>query len=45
MLFAQIQASTGGEGTLVISAILAGFCLLTVLCTLALKETHRETLT
>ncbi|MEV4061989.1 MFS transporter [Nonomuraea dietziae] len=44
LLFAQIQAATGGGGTVVISSVIAGFCLLTVLCTLALKETSREDL-
>ncbi|MGW3345825.1 MFS transporter [Nonomuraea rubra] len=44
LLFAQIQASTGGGGTGLISAVIAGFCLLTVVCTLALRETSRTDL-
>jgi len=42
LLFAQVQASAG---TTAISFILAAFCLLTVLCTLALRETSRTSLT
>jgi MFS family permease len=38
VLFAQLLAGSGG-GTLVVSAVIAGACLLTVVCTLALKET------
>ncbi|MEV5414254.1 hypothetical protein AB0K60_36135 [Thermopolyspora sp. NPDC052614] len=41
MIFAQVQAATGGGGTLAISAVIAAFCLLTVGCTLALAETSR----
>ncbi|MBB6553752.1 MFS transporter [Nonomuraea rubra] len=44
LLFAQIQASTGGGGTGLISAVIAGFCLLTVVCTVALRETSRTDL-
>ncbi|GAA4971718.1 MFS family permease [Nonomuraea thailandensis] len=44
LLFAQIQASTGGGGTGLISAVIAGFCLLTVVCTAALRETSRTDL-
>ncbi|MEV2272723.1 MFS transporter [Nonomuraea africana] len=42
LLFAQIQAS--GGSTIVVSAVIAGFCLLTVACMLALKETSRADL-
>jgi fucose permease len=42
LLFAQVLASSG---TTAISFILAAFCLLTVLCTLALRETSRTSLT
>ncbi|MFS8097192.1 MHS family MFS transporter [Lentzea alba] len=42
LLFAQVQVSAG---TSAISFILAAFCLLTVLCTLALRETSRTSLT
>ncbi|MFC7648772.1 MFS transporter [Streptosporangium lutulentum] len=45
LLFAQIQVMNGGGGTIVISAIIAGFCLLAVVCTLALRETSRDDLT
>ncbi|WP_188195226.1 MFS transporter [Nonomuraea sp. SYSU D8015] len=41
VLFAQIQAASGGGGTLVVSAVIAAACLLAVACTLALKETSR----
>ncbi|GAA2213570.1 MFS transporter [Nonomuraea monospora] len=44
LLFAQIQASSGGGGTGLISAVIAGFCLLTVVCTAALRETSRTDL-
>ncbi|GAA3441349.1 MFS transporter [Planomonospora venezuelensis] len=44
LLFAQIQASGGGGGTTLISAIIAAFCLLTVVCTLVLRETSRTDL-
>ncbi|MEV0999399.1 MFS transporter [Nonomuraea sp. NPDC050202] len=44
LLFAQIQATTGGGGTGLISAVIAGFCLLTVVCTAALRETSRTDL-
>lgn len=42
LLFAQVLVSAG---TTAISLILAAFCVLTVLCTLALRETHRASLT
>ncbi|RAS69986.1 fucose permease [Lentzea atacamensis] len=42
LLFAQVQVSAG---TTAISFILAAFCVLTVLCTLALRETSRSSLT
>ncbi len=45
LLFAQIRASSGGDGTTVISVVIAGCCLLTVLCAWALKETSHENLT
>ncbi|WP_328995105.1 MHS family MFS transporter [Kribbella sp. NBC_01245] len=44
LLFAQIQQSVGSGATLVISSTLAGFCLLTAACVLALKETNRRDL-
>lgn len=44
VIFAQVQAMTGGGGTLAISAVIAAFCLLTVVCTLALAETSRSDL-
>ncbi|MEV8441374.1 MFS transporter [Actinosynnema sp. NPDC051121] len=39
VLFAGIQRASGGGGLVLISAAIAGFCLLTVVCVLALKET------
>ncbi|WP_049569074.1 MFS transporter [Nonomuraea sp. SBT364] len=39
LIFAQIRAGSGGGGTGIISAVIAAFCLLTVVCTLALRET------
>jgi MFS family permease len=39
LLFAEVQRATGGRGLTLISSIVAGFCLLTVVCVLALKET------
>ncbi|MFI6096310.1 MFS transporter [Lentzea sp. NPDC051213] len=42
LLFAQVQSVSG---TTAISFILAAFCLLTVVCTLALQETSRTSLT
>jgi MFS family permease len=39
VLFAGIQRASGGGGLTLISAAIAGFCLLTVGCVLALKET------
>lgn len=45
VLFAQIQATTGGGGTMAISAIMAGFCVLTIVCVLILKETRHNDLT
>lgn len=44
MIFAQVQAATGGEGTGMISLTIAGFCLLTVVCILVLRETNRKNL-
>ena len=45
VLFAQIQVATGGGGTMAISAIMAGFCVLTIVCVLVLKETRHNDLT
>jgi MFS family permease len=39
VVFAEIRSATGGAGTLAVSGTLAGTCLLTVVCILALKET------
>ncbi|TQM78816.1 putative MFS family arabinose efflux permease [Saccharothrix saharensis] len=39
LLFAELQRVSGGRGTTLISVAVAGFCLLTVVCVLALKET------
>lgn len=44
VIFAQVQAATGGGGTLAISVVIGAFCLLTVVCTLALGETSRRDL-
>ncbi len=40
-----VFASIAGAGTLVISAVIAACCLLTVLSVLALAESHRSDLT
>jgi MFS family permease len=45
LLFAQMQRATGGHSTTAISWTLAGFCVLTAVCILALKETSRRDLT
>ncbi|MFD7658914.1 MFS transporter [Actinosynnema sp. NPDC059797] len=39
LLFAEVQRATGGRGLTAISTVIAGCCLLTVLCVLALRET------
>ena len=44
VIFAQVQAMTGGGSTLAISAVIAAFCVLTVVCMLALAETSRKSL-
>jgi MFS family permease len=44
LLFAQIQQAAGGTGTIFISCTIAGFCVLSVGCILALKETNRRDL-
>ncbi|PSL51870.1 nitrate/nitrite transporter NarK [Saccharothrix carnea] len=44
LLFAGIQQATGGQGLTLISATIAGFCALTVVCVLALKETSTRDL-
>ncbi|MEV4218521.1 MFS transporter [Nonomuraea sp. NPDC049725] len=44
VVFAQIRAANDGGGTMVISAVIAAFCLLTVGCALALRETSRTDL-
>ncbi|ONI84871.1 MFS transporter [Saccharothrix sp. ALI-22-I] len=44
LLFAAIQRATGGQGLTLISSVIAGFCLLTVVCVLALKETSTREL-
>jgi MFS family permease len=44
LLFAEIQRSTGSASTLVISATIAGFCVVAVACVLALKETSKQDL-
>jgi len=45
LLFAQLDASSGGGSTMTISVIIAACCLLTVLCVLALRETSGDDLT
>lgn len=44
LLFAEIQRGTGSASTIVISATIAGFCLVAVACVLALKETSKQDL-
>ncbi|GAA1296152.1 MFS transporter [Saccharothrix xinjiangensis] len=39
LLFAEVQRATGGRGLTTISTVIAGCCLLTALCVLALRET------
>ncbi|MFD4504195.1 MFS transporter [Streptomyces sp. NPDC058457] len=45
LLFTEVQADAGSGATLLISAIIAGFCLLTVVCLALLGETGRTDLT
>jgi MFS family permease len=45
VIFAQIAAATGNNATILISATMAAFCLLTAVCTLTLRETSRQDLT
>ncbi|NUT53547.1 MAG: MHS family MFS transporter [Saccharothrix sp.] len=42
LLFAEVQRATGGRGLSVVSAVIAGSCLLTVLCLLALRGARRH---
>ncbi|WP_051760826.1 MFS transporter [Herbidospora cretacea] len=44
LLFAQIDASSGGGGTMAVSIVIAVCCLLTVGCVLALRETSTRDL-
>ncbi|MCE6998645.1 MHS family MFS transporter [Saccharothrix sp. S26] len=44
LLFAEIQRASGGQGLVLVSSCIAGFCALTVVCVLALKETNTRTL-
>lgn len=44
VLFAAIQRASGGGGLVLISSTIAAFCLLTVVCVLALQETNTNTL-
>ncbi|MBP2326331.1 MFS family permease [Kibdelosporangium banguiense] len=44
LLFAEIQRGAGSASNLVISATIAGFCLLAVVCVLGLKETSKQDL-
>ncbi|NAS22650.1 MFS transporter [Herbidospora sp. NEAU-GS84] len=44
LLFAQIDASSGGGGTMAVSIVIAVCCLLTVVCVLALRETSTRDL-
>ncbi|GAB2963260.1 MFS transporter [Saccharothrix stipae] len=44
VLFAAIQRASGGQGLTLISLVIAGFCLLTVVCVLALQETNKREL-
>ncbi|MFI9005996.1 MFS transporter [Actinosynnema sp. NPDC053489] len=40
LLFAEVQRATGGRGLTLVSLVIAGTCLLTALCVLALRETR-----
>ncbi|WP_326835313.1 MFS transporter [Amycolatopsis rhabdoformis] len=44
LLFAQVQQVTGSSDTVLISATISAFCLLSVACIAALKETSRRDL-
>jgi MFS family permease len=44
LLFAEVQRSTGGGGTVAISVVIAIFCLIAVACVLGLKETSKQDL-
>jgi MFS family permease len=44
LLFAEVQRITGDTATIAISSMIAAFCVLTVICVLALKETSRQDL-
>ncbi|MEU4442371.1 MFS transporter [Actinosynnema sp. NPDC050801] len=44
VLFAAIQRASGGQGLTLISFVIAAFCLLTVVCVLALQETNKREL-
>src|SRR5690606_16554297 len=44
VIFAQVQAMTGGGSSLAISAVIAAFCVRTVVCMRALAETSRKSL-
>lgn len=45
LLFAEIQRATGGGATFVVSLVIAGFCVLTIVCIRLLEETSRRDLT
>ncbi|HEV7624914.1 MAG TPA: MFS transporter [Streptomyces sp.] len=44
LLFAEIQRAAGGGATLVVSLVIAGFCVLTMVSILLLGETSRQSL-
>ncbi len=44
LLFAQLDASSGGGGTMAVSIVIAVCCLVTVVCVLALRETSTRDL-
>jgi MFS family permease len=45
LIFAELQRASGGGSTTPVSWTIAAFCLLSAVCVLALRETHRSTLT
>jgi MFS family permease len=45
LIFAELQRANGGGSTTPVSWTIAAFCLLSAVCVLALRETHRRDLT
>jgi hypothetical protein len=45
LIFAELQRANGGGSTTPVSWTIAAFCVLSAVCVLALRETHRRDLT